>query len=379
MAKRRRASPGEGRPYQRQQDARWVVVVRDLEGRRRYLYAWSRADAIARRDEYRGSIRMGVTPAPARLTVGHQLADWLDDRRGKVRPSTWVSYEGHVRIHLRSLARIPLVKVTPADVRGLVREREAEGCSPATIGHSLVVLRMALGQAVADGLVPRNVATLVAAPRVAKPELEVYQDDEPAQLLEAAASNELGALWILMLGTALRLGEALGLRWSDVDLEAGALSIARSLRPIDRRFRAEGSARLQLVEPKTDDSSQPLALPAFVVDALRRHRSTAASRPRNVAGFVFTSPRGTPLDPRNVSRAWDAFVAAAGLRRIRIHDLRHTAISLVLAEGGSLEDAKRMARHTTIRQTSDTYGHLVRARQREVAASMDRAVRRRAG
>jgi integrase len=91
-------------------------------------------------------------------------------------------------------------------------------------------------------------------------------------------------------------------------------------------------------------------------------------------GLVFTTPRGTPLDPRNTSRAWYAFLDRAGLRHIRLHDIRHTAISLALAQGASLEDAKRMARHKTIRQTSDTYGHLVKARQREVAGMLDRAV-----
>lgn len=94
----------------------------------------------------------------------------------------------------------------------------------------------------------------------------------------------------------------------------------------------------------------------------------------NIAGLIFTTPRGTPLDPRNTSRAWYAFLDRAGLRRLRLHALRHSAISLALSQGATLEDAKRMARHSSIRQTSDTYGHLVRARQREVAGMLDRAV-----
>lgn len=370
----RRAAPGEGRPYQRRSDGRWVVVVRDQEGRRRYLYASTLVGAVVKRDEAMERVRAGMSAKPARITVGAHLADWLEDRRGKVRPSTWVSYEGHVRIHLAPIAHTGLARLSAGDVRRLVRNREAEGCSPSTIAHTLVVLRMAIKQAVSDGLVPRNVATFVGAPRSPRRELEVYQDDEPAILLEAARTDPLGALWALLLGSALRLGEATGLRWSDVDLEAGELVVSKSLRPIDRRFRAKGSKRLQLVEPKTEESHQSVALPAFVVEALTEHR---AAHPVSVSGLVFTSRRGGPLDPRNVSRAWDAFVASTGLRRIRIHDLRHTAISLALAGGASLDDARRMARHTTIQQTSDTYGHLVRVRQRDVASQLDRMVRRR--
>lgn len=369
----RRASPGEGRPYQRGADGRWVVVVRDPDGRRRYLYAWSPAEAIAKRDEYRAGVVQGLR-LNARLTVGRQLADWLADRRGKVRSSTWVGYETHVTHHLAGLGRIPLVRLTPSDVRRLVREREVAGCSPATIGHSLVVLRMALKQAIADGLLARNVASFVPAPRVERAEVRVLTALEARQLLSAAPADRFGALWTLLLGRGLRLGEALGLRWSDVDLVAGELTVSRSLRPIDRRFREERSPRLQAVEPKTPASRRTMALPAPVVDALRRHRDLEAQKPRSLSGLVFTSPRGTPLDPRNVGRAWEAFSVAAGLPRIRIHDLRHSCAALLLGEGMTLEDLKRLLGHANIAITSDTYGHLVRERRRETAVAMERVL-----
>jgi integrase len=370
----RRASPGEGRPYQRGQDKRWAVVVRDPAGRRHYLYGWSPEAAVAKRDDFLSGVRMGLTPAPARHTVGRQLDDWLAERRGKVRPSTWCWYEVHVRLHLASIARIPLAKLTPSDVRQLVREREADRCSAVSIDHSLVVLRMAIKQAVADGLIPRNVATLVSAPRRARREMSILTKAEARQLLEAAPADELGAFWTLLLGRGLRLGEALGLRWADVDLARGELSIARALRPIDPRFRDAGEPRLQLVEPKTPESRRTMSLPAFVVDALERQRVATTGRPRGVLGTIFTTPRGTPLDPRNVSRAWEAFSVTAGLPRIRIHDLRHTCAALLLGEGLTLEDLKRLFGHANIAITSDTYGHLVRERQVEVAAAMDRAV-----
>lgn len=370
MAKR--ASPGEGRPFRRSEDGRWVVVVRDPDGRRKSLYAWSPEAVVDKRDEYVAGVRMGLTPPTGKLSVGRHLDDWLADRRGKVRPATWISYEAQVRIHLASLAPIQLTKLRPADVRRLLRERESVGCAPRSVAYSLTILRMALRQAVADGLVPRNVGSAVAPPRVTRPELAIWSALEARAIL--AAPSELASLWAVLLGTGLRLGEGLGLRWSDVDMTSGTLTVTGSIRPVDRRVREEGEPRLQRVEPKTEAGWRTIALPTVVVQALLEQRTRTTSWPVSSLQLVFTTPRGTPLDPRNVSRAWDAVVAAAGVKRIRIHDARHTAIALHLGQGASLDDIKRLAGHETIATTSDIYGHLVEGRSRELAAGMDRAI-----
>ena len=380
MVKRAIAGRGEGRPYKRKQDGRWVVAVHapDQDGvvRRRYLYGSSRDEVIAKRDELRTAIAGGLQRPDTKLTVGRHLDGWLASKRETVRPSTWISYEGHVRMHLSTIRNIPLIRLAPNDVRKLRSRLLADGLATRTVGYSLTVLRMALGQAVADGLVPRNVAStkIVEPPKVVRAEMAFLSALEVRRLVAAAEKAETGPLWTLLVGTGMRLGEALALRWSDLDLEAAELHVRRSLRPIDRRMRTEGEPRLQAVEPKTDQSRRTISLARFVVKALRRQETLVEDRPRNVAGYVFTTPRGTPLDPRNVSRDWVDFTAAAALPTVRIHDLRHTAASLMLAQGFTLEDVKRILGHATIAQTSDTYGHLVRERQRELARAMDTAV-----
>jgi integrase len=372
MAKR--ASPGEGRPYQRSADGRWAVVVRDQDNRRRYLYAGQKADVIAKRDEWTSAIRMGMAPPSGRLTVGKLLDDWLEDRFGKVRPTTWASYEGMVRIHLGAVTRIQLVKLTPADVRRLLRERTAAGCAPRTTSYALTVLRMALNQARRDGLVPRNVAELVDPPRRQRAQLHVWTDVEARRFLAETSGTPLGRLWVVLLGTACRLGEAIGLRRADVDVAGGRITISGGIRVIPKIVRAEGASRLQRVEPKTDESWRTIAVAPFVLRALVDELEASSSRPRSVAGYVFTTPRGTPLDPRNVSRSFEAAIADAGVTRIRIHDLRHSAISYLLSHGYTLEDIKRLVGHSSIAVTSDTYGHLVEGRSREVADGMERAI-----
>jgi integrase len=367
-----RAGKGEGRPYRRAQDGRWVVAVRDPEGKRRYLYGSSTDQVLAKRDDFVSAARMGLTPPTGKLSIGRHLDDWLADRRGKVRPATWISYEGQVRIHLESVRRIQLTKLRPADVRRLLRDREAAGCAPRSVAYTLTIFRMALGQAVRDGLVPRNIAAGVDGPRVTRAQLEVWTADEVRRVLDV--DDELHALWAILLGRGLRLGEALGLRWADVDLAAGKLSVTGSIRPVDRRVRPDNTARLQRVEPKTEAGWRTMALPTFVLEALIAHRAAMTSRIASRLGLVFTTPRGTPLDPRNVTRAWTQLVASARVKRIRIHDARHTCVAILLGEGATLEDIKRLLGHETIATTSDLYGHLVEGRSRELANIMQRAI-----
>lgn len=368
----RRASPGEGRPYQRRADGRWVVVVRDSANRRRYLYGLSSAEVIEKRDAFTGAVRTGWTPPTGRLSVGDQLQDWLADRRGKVRPTTWVSYEGVVRVHLGSIERIHLVRLSPVDVRRLLRERTHAGCSPRTTRYALTVLRMALGQAVRDGLVARNVATAVTGPRITREELRVWSPSEARRFLAATSEDPLGSLWAVLLGTGMRLGEALGLRWSDVNLGSRTLAVSGAIRIMPRAVRASGDMRLQRLEPKTEAGWRTIALADFVVDGISSRQRAQAGQPKSIDGYIFTTPRGTPVDPRNANREFERAMTAVGLPRIRLHDLRHTAASLLLAQGFTLEDVKRILGHSSIAMTSDIYGHLVAGRSRELADGMQR-------
>jgi integrase len=364
-----------GSVYRRSSDGRWVGAVR-VAGKRRLVYGATRKEAQALLDDLRASARQGMVPANSRLTVGRHLALWLETKRSTVRPSTWESYEAHVRLHLAMLASVPLANLMPNDVRNLVQNRQAEGCAPRTVAYTLMVLRMALKQAVRDGLIPRNVALFVDAPKAHRVEIRVLETVEAQHLL--ALDTPLSPLWTLMIGTGLRLGEALGVRWSDIDVIAGTLTVRVALRPVPRHARPDAprwsrtGQRLRLVEPKTDASRRTLALPAFVLRALHAQRDRQATLPRNFLGLIFTSPRGTPLDARNVSRVFAADCERVGLPHMRLHDLRHTAASMMLGQGSTLDDVKRVLGHSSIALTSDTYAHLVEGRSREVANGMDR-------
>lgn len=376
----RKGTPyGQGSVYQRA-DGMWVAVALAPGQSPRRFYGSSPGVTVERRADYLARHRLGLPTEATKLTLGRHLAAWLGSKRPPaVAPSTWASYELHVR-YLVPLSGIRLPKLTPNDVRRHIQEmlttpdERGETLSPATVNYNRRVLSMALKQAVDDGLIPRNVTTSVKPLKVPRFEPRILTHDEVGHFLDAAQSDPNGALWTTMLGTGLRLGEAVALRWQDIDLATGVLSVTGSISQIRRSIRQPGQARLSRVEPKTAAGLRTIKLPAFVVESLRHHRAEIIDKPRNIAGHVFTTPRGTPLDGTNVYHQWRRFLGAHGLPRLRQHDLRHTAASLMLASGSGLDDVMRHLGHSSITVTVNTYGHMVEGRSAEVAAGIERAI-----
>jgi hypothetical protein len=170
-----------------------------------------------------------------RETVGRFLAAWLRDTvRISVRPATFGSYVSIVRCHLvPELGGIPLTRLTPQDVQALMRRRLAEGLSPRRVDYIRGVLRRALNHAMRWGLVGRNAAALVSPPRGRPVEIEPFDPEEARRFLEVIRGDRLEALYTVALAVGLRQGEALGLRWQDVDLRAGTLAVRNSLQRVD--------------------------------------------------------------------------------------------------------------------------------------------------
>jgi integrase len=218
-------------------------------------------------------------------------------------------------------------------------------------------------------MVTRNVAKLVDPPRVPRHEISPLTPEQARQLIEASEDDRHGALYLTALGTGLRQGELLGLRWADVDLDAGRLRVRHTL--------ANVKGELTLLQPKTDRSRRNVMLPNAVVTELRAHR-TRQKMERLVAGsrwvdsgHVFTTMVGKPMHGATVTRAFQAALKRAGLPDSRFHDLRHAAATFLLAQGMTLEDVKQLLGHSSIVLTSNTYGHVLEQRQRQVARAMD--------
>lgn len=206
-------------------------------------------------------------------------------------------------------------------------------------------------------------------PTPPKQDVEPLTPDESRTLLKAAQGNSWEALWTLYVGLGLRRGEALRLRWGDIDLDNGHLNVVQSL----QRSRGE----LRLKSPKTDTSRRRVVLPGFCIDALIRHRTSEREKlaslelPIDQATLAFTSQAGTAIEPRNVNRAFEALLKKAKLRRVKLHDLRHTCASLLLAEGVAPRVVMELLGHSAIAVTMNTYSHVIPALQDESAKRMD--------
>ncbi len=372
-----RRGPNEGSIYLRQ-DGRWAGSVHiGYEGGRRvrkHVLGHSRKEAA---DKLDGLLRAHKENRPIpdqRQKLGPFLRRWLDDvAKPTLRASTYASYNSIVTLHLiPGLGRIAIAKLAPAEVQAFLNAKLASGLSPRRVQYIHAVLRRALVTAERWGLASRNVARLVDAPRVPHHEIRPLDREQVRLLLDTAVDDRALGLYVTALGTGLRQGELLALCWTDVDLEVRRLEVRHTLGRVD--------GVLTLLEPKTARSRRTVVIPEFVVSALRAHRTrqrmdrlVAGSRWTD-SGHVFTTTVGTPLDGASVSHAFGRALERAGLPHSRFHDLRHAAATFLLAQGFTLEDVKNLLGHSSIVLTSNTYGHVLEQRQREVARGMDAAL-----
>jgi integrase len=350
-------------------DGRWEGRYM-AAGRRRSVYAKTKRECQERLRAALLRVDQGVTPSASRTSVAAYLEEWLATSVAtRCRPSTAASYRQVVRLYVEpSIGRIPLVKLEAGDVRRMLVDLTRRGeLATTTIRYALTILRIALGRAVKDGRVIRNVATLVDAPARSRREVRPLTGDEVRTFLASVAGDRLEALYVAAVALGLRQGELLGLRWSDVDLDAGTVTVQHTLRLRTR----------ELAEPKTERSRRTLRLGQGVAGALRAHRTrqleerlAAGNRWRD-AGYVFASARGTPLDGVNVTHRFQAALAAAGLPRQRFHDLRHACATLLLENGEELGVVSRILGHADLGTTANVYAHLTPAMLERSAARMD--------
>ena len=240
------------------------------------------------------------------------------------------------------------------------------------VRHIRTTLITALETALKFGLVSRNVAKLVDPPRVPKREIIPFTVDEARRFLEVIKGDRLGNLFVIMLSRGLRLGEALGLAWDDIDFERSRLTVRHGLEKLTGK-------RFRLVETKSEHGYRTIFLPAVALAALH-HQRAAQEREREIAGsawkgspwpLVFTSTVGTPLFHRNVHRRFCELLDIGGLRRVRPHDMRHSAAALLIAQGVHAKAIQELLGHSSVAFTLQVYGHLFEEAKRETADKMD--------
>jgi integrase len=236
-----------------------------------------------------------------------------------------------------------------------------------------VVLHKALKAAVADGLIPRNVAAELELPRITREEIDPLTEKQARLFLETGRGDRLEALYVLALNTGMRQGELLALKWDDVDLERGVLRVRRTLTHANKAF--------VLGEPKTKNSRRTIRLTTHAVDALRAHLSRQFQEIEEMGslyqpgGLIFATKTGTIINPSNLrNRSFKPLLKRAGLPTIRFHDLRHTCATLLLGRDVNAKVVSEMLGHSSISITLDIYSHLLPDMQEKAANALEEAL-----
>lgn len=365
---------GEGSIYKRS-DGRWAGSLSLASGKRKTFYGKTRQEVAGKLAAALKARQDGLPLVGERQTVGQYLASWLESVRPSLRPRTFERYRQYVRLHaLPDIGRLPLSRLAPQHLQRLYASRLEAGLSPMSVRHLHAVLHRALSQATRWGLLARNVADLVTPPRAGRHEMQTLSPEQARAFLQAVEGDRYEALFALALTTGLRQGELLALRWQDVDPDAGTLQVRGTLQRTPNG--------LATAEPKTASSRRQVVLTAQAVGAVRCHRVAQAEERLRLGaawedtGLVFVNEIGRPVEASNlVNRHFLPALRRAGLPRIRFHDLRHTAATLLVARGVHPKIVSETLGHSQVAITLDTYSHVTPTMQRAAAEAMEAALR----
>lgn len=309
---------------------------------------------------------------PSRQTVAEYLDHWLAAIRHRVRARTSADYDSLVTRYIKpALGGERLDRLSSMGIAQFYSSLSERGLSARTVRYTHSVLRSALQEALSLGLLARNPAVVVKLPSPQRKEMRALSTEQAIRFLDVAKENKWHGLWVLLLTTGLRPGEALGLVWSDVDLDQGKLRVQRVLVRID----GKGWSR---DETKTERSRRTVTLPSTTVAVLRQHRAHQLEERMRIgpeyAGheFVFATPEGEPLDYRAVVRRhFKPLLKKAGLPLIRPYDLRHSCATLLLAVGEHPKIVSERLGHSSTTLTMDTYSHVLPDMQQKAAEKLE--------
>lgn len=369
-APKRRAN-GDGGVSQRP-DGRWQGRIR-INDKRHYVYGQTQGEAATKLRALASVAAAGRSVNPSKLTVGEYLTDWLDAVKPSLRPSTVASYQQLLRLHvLPSLGSVRLQAVMPLNLARLYSERAKSGISGRRCQMVASVLSKAFSDAVKLRLLTNNPAKDVPIPRHQARERRIWSLTETRAFMARVQMHErtYDALWLIALASGCRIGELLGIRWDDVDYDAGTINITRTMTFVNNRP-IEG-------EPKTKAGRRVISLPSFAVQALRQHKARMSAL-RLMLGDawqgesrIFTTRVGTVPMPTHLRREFRATCRAAGVPEMRIHDLRAMHATLSIHSGASVKAVQRRLGHASLAMTLSVYARSVNEGDQMAADGIER-------
>jgi integrase len=357
----------------------WRVMVSGFKNGER-IQVTKTAHSIRQAEKIRTALRVKIDNdtyhKPSKLTTGDFLREWLSSYcKPNLTAQSLARYSSIVRVHLLpAFETMPLSQLQTSNLQKLYSEKLDSGLSARSVRYIHVVIHKALNTALKWDKVTRNVADGTDIPSAHSPEMQTWNEKELTQFLATAQTTHYYPVFYMALFTGARRGELLALRWCDVDLVRGQMSVNRSLTQIGTRFVYN--------EPKTEKSRRTIALPQSAILMLKQLReATEHTRSRfgkvvSAIDLIFSLDGESPLRPNTVSRMWDTIAARAGVKHIRFHDGRHTHASLMLKDGVPLKVVSERLGHSSIVITGDVYSHILPGMQEAAAQRFDALVTR---
>ena len=358
MGKKR--GSGEGSINQ-MPDGRWQGKIRLGPGIRRTVYGKTKQEVV---DKLRVMPREAV--ALTNITVDDWLDRWLMIKKDTVQPSTWRRLEQVVRLLIKpTLGEESLTSLSAMSAQQWQGQLQEKGVSASERNRSLVVFGQSLNDAVKLDILSRNVCKAIRKPKVTRSEMCCLDRNQAIQLLKAAGGSRQEAFFDLALDTGMRPGELFALHWSEVDLETFSVFVKQSLEEI--------AGKVRLKEPKTSKGRRRILLGMRTVTSLRRHRERMCGEGQDVdRGVVFCTIKGGFFRQSNFrNRIWLPLLIEAGLKPMRVYDLRHSSATLLLSQNVNIKVVSERLGHETIELTLKHYAHALPSMQQRAALAVD--------
>ncbi|MDQ0417568.1 integrase [Croceifilum oryzae] len=318
-------------------------------------------------------VSKGTYVEPTKCTLGTYLLDWIESTaKQRVRLKTYDSYKYIIDNKLiPELGNIPLDKLTPMHIQNFYAKKSAEGLSAEYVKHMHVILSSSLDQAVSWKLIRSNPVKITSPPKISHKEQKTWSIEEAKIFLTHTEQHPLHIAYLLAIYTGMRMGEILGLRWEDCDLENKMIRIRQGL-----SCTSEGTI---FEDPKSKASRRAIAITENIVDALEK-RQREQKRNKNWLGqaykennLVVCTKKGTPIGPSNLRRHFWSTIEKAGVPRIRFHDTRHTHATIMLTLGEHPKVVSERLGHSKTSITLDVYSHVMKSIQEDAAKNFSNA------
>jgi integrase len=373
MPKKKTKANGEGTVYKRP-DGRWCGQVSygkdSISGnvKRQTFYGSTKAEVLAKMDEAKHNLSMGIFVEPSKIKFCNFFTFWLDEfKQNAVKESTYSLYKSIGRLYIiPDIGDIPLQEINTELIQQKINEYHRQGKSASIIKTIKILIYSSLKQAVKNGRLNRNPAENIALPKQNKKEMSILTLNEQQQFIKALEGDRLRALYLIAIGTGIREGELLALRWKNVNLESGTINIIETLLRIkDYSADAKKKTKLVVQEPKTKASNRTVPIPDSVLVEIKNHRKLQLQE-RLKAGeayadndLVFCNEVGQPIEPSYLRVMYYRILEKAKIKHKNFHTLRHTFASRMLESNVQGKVVQELLGHGSISMTLDIYSHLL--------------------